>query len=112
MNHCQSHACSSPPHNRGCYEALFGSHTCTLVRVAQLNRATCEIQPRRVASGMMTGSDRLAVLLVGLVINWQHLAKRTSCERDAAAGEERGREGEGRARLWDPSKPKSPTYAP
>jgi hypothetical protein len=38
--------------------------------------------------GMMAGSDRLAVFLVRLVINWQHLAKGTSCKRDGSAGDE------------------------
>jgi hypothetical protein len=36
----------------------------------------------------MVGSDRLAVFLVRLVINWQHLAKGTSCKRDGSAGDE------------------------
>ena len=33
-------------------------------------------------------SGRLAPFLVGLVINWQHLAKGTSCQRDGSAGDE------------------------
>jgi hypothetical protein len=40
----------------------------------------------RVVGG--TGSHRLAVFLVGLVINWQDLAKGTSCQRDGSAGDE------------------------
>jgi hypothetical protein len=77
-----------PSHNRGRYEALFG---CT-----PAPRPRCAVEPRNVAEttkvafvgGMMAGSGRLAVFLVRLVINWQHLAKGTSCKRDGSAGDE------------------------
>jgi hypothetical protein len=57
-----------------------------LVRVAQLNRNVGETAKVCVVGHMMAGSCRLAVLLVGLVINWQHFAKGTSCEREGSAG--------------------------
>src|SRR3984893_18882151 len=58
------------PHTRGCYEALFG---CT-----PAPRPRCAVEPRKVAETtkvafvgvMMAGSDRFAVFLVRLVINW------------------------------------------
>jgi hypothetical protein len=65
-----------------------------LVRVAQMNRnvgetaKVCVVGHIKVCvvGHMMAGSCRLAVLLVGLVLNWQHFAKGTSCERDGSAG--------------------------
>jgi hypothetical protein len=41
----------------------------------------------------MTASDRLAIFLIGLAIDWQHLAKGTSCKRDGSAGDEGGCDG-------------------